>query len=265
MVAGMSKEPMKDRILSLGRRLEKSGPKSLEIRLSGGGLALFRSHGLQVISNEAEEMDTNGTCQVVITPMAGAISGLLISLMKILSAGPDGGPRADFAVQKFKGALSGNSKKPAGAWESDAMKSLVSAALDAAQKSFPPRPEVDEDPMGDFDPFADMEQRASRYWRRAKITIRNAGGELARHHEIRHMEHPHPLSAEPASHTWLRVANIDGVVLAGHWIPLLLSSVTVDDRVVACVLKRLKRLKLKPEIAMVVLADQKSRTKRRAR
>ena len=55
------------------------------------------------------------------------------------------------------------------------------------------------------------------------------------------------------------------MVLAGHWIPVLLSSIKVDDQVVACVLKRLKRLKLKPEIAMVVLADQKSRAKRRAR
>lgn len=261
----MSKEPMKDRILSLGRRLEKSGPKSLEIRLAGGGLALFRSHGLQVISNEAEEIDTNGTCQVVITPMAGAISGLLINLMKILSAGPDGSPRAEFALQKFKGALADNAKKPAGAWEAEAMKSIVGAALDAAQKSFPPRPEVDDEPMGDFDPFADLEQRASRYWRRAKITIRNVGGELARHHELRHLEQPQPLAAEPNPHTWLRVANIDGVVLAGHWIPLLLSSIKVDDRVVASVLNRLKRLKLKPEIAMVVLADQKSRAKRRAR
>jgi hypothetical protein len=259
----MPKEHIKDKILSLGRKLEKSGPKSFEIRLAGGSLALFRACGLQVISSEAEEIDTNSTCQVVITPMAGAISGLLISLMKILSTGPDGSSRADFALQKFKVTLSNNAKKPAGTWEADAMKSLVSAALDAAQKSFPPQPEADDEHMDDFDPFAEMEQRASKYLRRAKITIRNVDGELAMHQEFRQLKHPHPLGSEQNSQTWLRVANIDGVILDGHWIPLLLSSIKINDRIIATVLKRLKRLKLKPEIAMVVLADQKSQAKRR--
>lgn len=261
----MPKEPMKDRILSLGRRLEKSGPKSLEIRLSGGNLALFRSHGLQVLSTEAEEMDTNGSCLLVITPMAGAISGLLINIMNILTKGGGNEARADFAIERFKQVLSSRRTRPAGTWEGEAMKAIVSAALESAEKSFPPRPTVDENPMDDFDPFAEIEQHASKYWRHAKIHIRNADGELARIRRMHHLEQPPLKTANAATPTWRRVGGIDGVEIAGYWIPVLTSSAKVDDLTISKVLKRLTRLNLKPEIAMAALADKKGAKKRRDR
>ena len=78
-----------DRLLKIGKRLEKEGLGSFKTATPGGAPAYFRSHGLQIIPSEAEELDTNKACQIVITPEASALSGLVIALLRILGEGKE--------------------------------------------------------------------------------------------------------------------------------------------------------------------------------
>ena len=256
---------MKDKILYLGRKLEKKGQKSLEIRYGDAPPYLFRSHGLQVIPREAEELDTNGSCTLIITPLAGAISGLIIQLLRILGEGKNGMARANRAIQSYKQVLSEKRDRTPGSWEQDAMKTLIATSLELADK-VPRQLPADTDLQPEqIDSSTGVENHAARMWLQAKLTLRQASANMEQAQEAGLNPWISPSKASGNTPSWRQVAGINGVVIDGYWIPLVFSGAKVEASIITKVLRSLKRLKLKPEIALIAFADQKSRKKRRSR
>ena len=84
-----------DRILRIGKKLEKDGLKAFGTKTPTGHPSYFRACGLQIIPSEAEEIDTGKTCRLIITPYAASLSALVTDLIKVLKTGTSGAQRTE--------------------------------------------------------------------------------------------------------------------------------------------------------------------------
>lgn len=254
-----------DRLLKVGQKLEKEGLDSFKTATPSGLPVYYRAQGLQIIPSEAEEIDTNNRCQVVITQEAAGLSGLIMAILRILGVGDGGHRRSTTAIAQFKSVLSGN--KPQG-WEQGAAKDIVTAALKFADKPFP-APSKPND-WGDFDGFGEHIMRRYNHLRRTRDD-RNANGADAEHGPFGH-EHVDPFTGLPEqtssndtakpNGTWSEICGVMGVELDKHWIPVSFPSTTMTRKEEHAILRTIIRRGLKPEVAMTIIANRTKDLKR---
>jgi hypothetical protein len=249
----------KDRVLQVGRRLEKKGLASFKMTTPSGHPAYYRAQGLQIIPSEAEEIDTNMRCQIVITKEAAALSGLIMTVLKILGQGEGGMGRASAAVAQFKALLA---EKKLGEWEHGAAKDIVSASLSLADKTFPTPNHSDG--WDDVEDFGDHIMR--QYIHRRKI--RNRQHDSFDHEHIGAFSEPLNGSnvTEPikTSGDWLTIRGIIGLKLNQQWIPVSFPSVAITHKEELSILRAITHRGLRPEIAMTIIANRAKDLKRRA-
>jgi hypothetical protein len=258
-----------DRLLKIGKKLEKEGLGSFKTTTPGGAPAYFRSHGLQIIPSEAEELDTNKACQIVITPEASALSGLVIALLRILGEGKDGQRRTKASILAFGAALKSN-KNPD--WEHEAAKNLITAAIKAAETPFP-APGKQGDDWGEPDPFGEqMIGRYSTHWRRAKESLEARGNhfdpssrELSSIDPFTSLPEGTDNSGDIPDGVWIEISKIMGVVLVGHWVPVSFPAQPITQRSERTIMRTLRRKGLRPEIALTIIANRSKDLKRRSR
>lgn len=258
-----------DRLLKIGKKLEREGLSSFKTATPGGAPAYFRSHGLQIIPSEAEELDTNKACQIVITPEASALSGLVISLLRILGEGKDGQRRTKAAIQTFCAALKSN-RDPG--WELEAAKNLITAAIKAAETPYP-APGRHGDDWGDMDPSGEqMIGRYSTHWRRAKEILESRSNhfdpssrELSSIDPFTGLPEGPDNSGDIPDGVWIEISCIMGVVLGGHWVPVSFPTAPINQRTERAIMKALRRKGLRPEIALTIIANRGKDLKRRSR
>ena len=258
-----------DRLLKIGKKLEKEGLGSFKTATPGGAPAYFRSHGLQIIPSEAEELDTNKACQIVITPEASALSGLVIALLRILGEGKDGQRRTKAAVLAFGAALKSN-KNPG--WELEAAKNIITTSIKLAETPFP-APVRPGDDWGEPDPFNEhIIGRYSTHWRRAKETLEGRGTNFDPN--SRELSSLDPFTGQPEGAdnsgdipdgVWIEISCIMGVVLGGHWVPVSFPTAPINQRTERAIMKALRRKGLRPEIALTIIANRGKDLKRRSR
>jgi hypothetical protein len=257
----MAKLTAKDIILNLGRKLEKLGLKALEISNNYSNPSFFRSHGIQIIPGEADEIDTNGSCTLIITPHAGAISGLIIQVLKILDSIDNNKLRQGAAIQAFKEILVQYYKEPIGSWEVNAVKKMITASLEIVDKTYPPETKTNHCNSHLFDPFADESEDEIKFFRRRTHFIAHSLNENIEQELVanKNFLKSRQLNNDPL--VWLKITGINGMVISQHWIPLFFDSIQINDLVLNKVLKSLKRKKLNPEIALIALMNHKKQQK----
>ena len=249
-------------LLHLGAALEKGDLAKLHVRTPQGELTLFRCNGVQVIPSEAEEIDTGGSCSLVITPWAAVLSGVVIRCLRILG---QKAPRLRVkgAMKEMVACLISNRAKPVGDWESGASKALISIAL-----------HWDEMNLKTERTKADQEQQEPTM---ESLVDDCSPEEMSRLLEIRHRrlarivrvrEEPDILfdftmGVEPAGpkrlEGWIVISGIQGWVVSQTWMPVLGPEDRLDEKVIRKVAKGLARRGLKAELAMAVLANTRSR------
>lgn len=244
-----------DRLLKVGQKLEKEGLDSFKSTTPSGLPVYYRAQGLQIIPSEAEEIDTNSHCQVVITLEAAALSGLVLAALRILGQGGDGPRRSSAAIAQFKAVLL--RPKPPG-WEQVAAKDIVSAALKFADMPFPAPTKSSE--WGEFDGFG--EHSMSRYISRRRTKGDHRGDEQ---NPLGH-EHVDPFTGLPERTgvgeagsqpvAWSSIRGVMGVELARHWIPVSFPSSVMTHKQQQAILRSIVRRGLKPEIAMTIIANR---------
>lgn len=259
----MAKLTAKDLILNLGRKLEKLGLKALEIRNNYSNPSLFRSHGIQIIPSEADEIDTNGSCTLIITPHAGAISGLIIQVLKILDSIDNNKLRQGAAIKAFKEILVQAYKEPTASWENNAVKKMLTASLEIVDKTYPPETKTNDCNSHLFDPFADESEDEIKFFRKKTHFIAHSLNENIERELVANRNLLKDGQLKSASLVWLKITGINGVVISQHWIPLFFDSTQINDLVINKVLKSLKHKKLNPEIALIALMNHKKHQKSR--
>lgn len=254
----------KDRLLKVGQKLEKQGLAAFKTTTPSGTPAYYRAQGLQIIPSEADELDTNKACQVVITKEAAALSGLIMAVLRILGQGEDGARRSKAAIAQFKTLLA---SKGLNGWEAEAAKDIVSAGLGFADKPFPAP--VRSDGWGDFEGFGEHIMRQYIHRRRPKDA--NAadehgisGNELG--HPLMGHEENAPAGAADNSHgEWSQIRGVVGIALDKHWIPVSFPTLEISHKEEQAILRAIVRRGLKPEIAMTIIANRAKDLKRRSR
>jgi len=257
-----------DRLLKIGKKLDKEGLGSFKATTPGGAPVYFRSHGLQIIPSEAEELDTNKACQIVITPEASGLSGLVISLLRILGEGKDGQRRTKAAILAFRAALKSNGNP---GWELEAAKNLITAAIKAAETPYP-APGRHDDDWGDLDPFGEqMIGRYSTHWRRAKEILESRSNhfdpssrELSSIDAFTGLPEGTNNSGDIPDGVWIEISKIMGVVLGGHWVPVSFPAEPITQRSERAIMRALRRKGLRPEIALTIIANRAKDLKRRS-
>jgi len=247
-----------DRLLKVGQKLEKDGLDSFKTTTPSGLPVYYRAQGLQIIPSEAEEIDTNSCCQVVITQEAAALSGLVLATLRILGQGDDGQRRTAAAVSQFKLVLL--RPKPQG-WELVLAKDIVTAALKFADMPFPAPSKPSE--LGDFDGFGDHIMR--RYINRRRIKGDQDDSSGAEQNPFSH-EHVDPFTGLPERTSgseaatrpgvWSEIRGVMGVELSQHWIPVSFPSCPTTRKEQQAILRTIVRRGLKPEIAMTIIANR---------
>lgn len=258
-----------DRLLKIGKKLEKEGLSSFKTATPGGAPAYFRSHGLQIIPSEAEELDTNKACQIVITPEASALSGLVIALLRILGEGKDGQRRTKAAILAFGAALKSN-KNPG--WELEAAKNIITTSIKLAETPFP-APLRPGDDWGEPDPFGEhIIGRYSTHWRRAKETLEGRGNnfdpssrDLSSRDPFVGLPEGTDKSGDIPDGVWIEISTIMGIVLGGHWVPVSFPPTPIKQTTERAIMKALRRKGLRPEIALTIIANRGKDLKRRSR
>lgn len=255
-----------DRLLKIGQKLEKEGLASFKTTTPSGLPVYYRAQGLQIIPSEAEEIDTNKCCQIVITQEAAALSGLVMAVLRILGQGDDGARRSNAAVTQFKTVLS--SIKSQG-WELVAAKDVITSSLKLADKPFPAPTKPDE--CGDFDGFGEHIMRRYNFHRRRIREDQNESGTTPQQSPFGD-EHADPFTglskhtnpSEPAKSNvgWSEIRGVMGIVLEQHWIPVSFPPTTLTRRGEQAVLRAIVRRGLKPEIAMTIIANRAKDLKR---
>jgi hypothetical protein len=257
-----------DRLLKIGKKLDKEGLGSFKATTPGGAPVYFRSNGLQIIPSEAEELDTNKACQIVITPEASGLSGLVISLLRILGEGKDGQRRTKAAILAFRAALKSNGNP---GWELEAAKNLITAAIKAAETPYP-APGRHDDDWGDLDPFGEqMIGRYSTHWRRAKEILESRSNhfdpssrELSSIDAFTGLPEGTDNSGDIPDGVWIEISKIMGVVLGGHWVPVSFPAEPITQRSERAIMRALRRKGLRPEIALTIIANRAKDLKRRS-
>jgi hypothetical protein len=255
----------KDRVLSVGRKLDKKGLASFKMATPSGHPAYYRSNGLQIIPSEVEEIDTNGRCLIIITPEAASLSGLVMTLLQILGQGEAGPRRAFAAVTQFKTLLAG---KRLGGWELSAAKDIVTASLSLADKAFPSP--VDERGCGEIEDNGDnimrqhMHRRKIRDWQRdfSEASYHRAFDHAFIDNLSKPLDGSSATSPNKSNGDWITIRGIIGLELSQHWIPVTFPSNKITHKEKLSILRAITRRGLKPEIAMTIIANRPKGVKR---
>lgn len=255
-----------DRILRIGKKLEKDGLKAFGTKTPTGHPAYFRACGLQIIPSEAEELDTGKACRLIITPYAASLSALVTALIKALKTGASGAQRTEALMDEMKTKTFRDAPR-AGEWEILAAKDIVSSALKIAERSFSESRTEEQDDGSMMDPFTgEIHEHRLEHWRHAhEIIGRYAGREGARPARSFQTGVPDLRGTADRQLTWLEVRAHLGVVIGGYWIPVgnvtQLSGSTAQLRLT----KNLLRKGLKPDIALTIIANAGKRPKGKGR
>jgi hypothetical protein len=78
------KQDQKAELLKIGASLEKGADHKIVVKAPSGDPMFFRAIGLQVITCESEELDTGGSCVLVINAQAALLSGVIIRCLRVL-------------------------------------------------------------------------------------------------------------------------------------------------------------------------------------
>jgi len=130
----MSRISPSDRILALGVALEQGRHEVLIINIPvHPGYALFRSQGLQIVPNEALELDTGGQDTLIVTPRADIVSGVLLQIVSALPC-LIGSPELALFVQETAIKLRKARMSPSADWETKALSEIIALGLDLAKR-----------------------------------------------------------------------------------------------------------------------------------
>jgi len=255
-----------DRILKIGTKLEKSGLKAFGAKTPTGHPVYFRAAGIQIIPNEAEEIDTGKTCRVVITPLAASLSALVSVLIKALKAGMLGAQRTEALMEEMMTKTFKDAPR-SGEWEVTAAKDIVSAALKIAERSFSDSRTEELDDWSMMDSFTgEVHEHRQEPWRHAREILSRYAGRGRPRPDVPLRSVVSDINGSVDRHlTWLEVRAHLGVVIGGYWIPIgnvtRLSSSTAQLRLT----KALLRKGLKPDIALTIIANAGKRPKGKGR
>jgi len=255
-----------ERILKIGKKLEKKGLKAFGSTTPGGQPAYFRAQGLQIIPSEAEELDTGKTCRLVITSLAANLSGLVTEVIKVIRSQSAGRTREVALIEELKTKLF-KDMTASGQWEVMAAKDIVSASLNLVERKFEDSSESDSDDCSGFDPFTgEIADHRRHYWSRAQEILgkHSAGGSHKVTQPIlaKDSESPHLGICLPK---WVEVFGLVGVAIAGFWIPVVSPVRLAGPRKQADLVRALRRKNLKPDIALTIIANAPKRAKRTGR
>ena len=243
--------------MKIGAKLEKKGLIGFRAHPRGGVEVYFRCHGLQVIPSEAEEIDTHHACQLVITPLAAGLSGLIFSILRILNSGQDGKRRALAAIGKFAQILATDR---ADGWEMRAAKDMVSASISMTEAPFPPAPEDKRSP--EF--LLESENshfffRRNGHWHELQQRLSQLSDRDLEAIGRRHLcAGDHQASTQHDAldgRNWLTLRNVSGVILERCWIPVHFPARPLTCADTRGIIKAITRKGLRPEIAMAIMAN----------
>jgi hypothetical protein len=252
-----------DRILKIGKKLEKNGLKAFGSTTPGGQPAYFRAHGLQIIPSEADELDTGKTCRLVITSLAANLSGLVTAVIKVLKVLSAGQKRTEGFIEELKTKVF-KDMPTSEQWEAAVAMNIVSISLKMVEREFEASPETESDDWSGFDPSTgEITDHQSRYWSRAQEILRNHSGR-GRHDLTKPIEARYSMRTQQSSPLlqWVEVLGIIGVDIAGFWIPVVSPAGLAGPRKQAELVKALRRKKLKPDIALTIIANSAKKPKR---
>ena len=255
-----------DRILRIGKKLEKEGLKAFGTKTPTGQPAYFRACGLQIIPSEAEEIDTGKTCRLIITPFAASLSALVADLIKALKAGGAGAQRTEALIQDMKTKTFKDVPRD-GEWEVIAAKDIVSSALKIAERSFSDSRPEELDDWSMMDPFTgEIHEHRHENWARAReILGRYAGLERSKPARSLRSGVPDLQGTIDRNLTWLAVRAHLGVVVGGYWIPVGNVTRLYGSAAQLGLTKTLLRKGLKPDIALTIIANAGKRPKGKGR
>lgn len=252
-----------DRILRIGKKLEKEGLKAFGAKTPTGHPAYFRACGLQIIPSEAEEIDTGKTCRLIITLLAANLSALVTGLIKALKTGASGVRRAEALIEEMKAKTFKDISTTRG-WEAAAAKEIVSSALKIAEHTFPESTAEVQDEWSIMDPFTgEIHEHRQVHWRHAREMLgRYAGREMSRPaSSLRAGASDFPGLVDRHL-TWLEVRGHLGVVIGGYWIPVGNVTRLTGRTAQLGLTKSLLRKGLKPDIALTIIANAHKTPKR---
>jgi hypothetical protein len=252
----MSAMTPNDRILRIGKKLEKDGLKAFVSRTPTGQPAYFRACGLQIIPSEAEEIDTGKTCRLIITPLAGSLSALVTDLIKALKTGVSGSQRTEALIEEMKTKTFKDAPR-SGEWEVTAAKDIVSSALKIAERTFTVSRSEEQYDWSMMDPFTgEIHEHRQENWRHAREILSRYAGRGKPRPDVTLRSVVSDINGPVDRHlTWREVRAHLGVVIGGYWIPVgnvtRLSGSTAQLELA----KTLLRKGLKPDIALTIIAN----------
>jgi hypothetical protein len=251
-----------DRILKIGKKLEKDGLKAFRAKTPMGHPVYFRASGLQIIPSEAEEIDTGKTCRLIITPLAASLSALVADLIKALKAGTSGPQRIEALMEVLKTKTFKDAPR-SGEWEVAAAKDMVSSALKIAERTFYVSRSEEQDEWSIVDPFTgEIHEHRKEPWRNAREI-------LGRYAEGAQPRSPRPIQSNTLCSrdavelrpAWLEVRAHLGVVIGGYWIPVGNVKRLTGRTAQLGFMKNLLRKGLKPDIALTIIANARKSPK----
>ncbi len=256
------KQDQKTQLLKLGATLEKGEGHKIVVKAPSGDPMFFRASGLQVIPSEDQELDTGGSCILIINAQAGLLSGVIIRCLRVLGleAGRD---RAKKVVKEMAERLVRDRGQAAGSWEGQAAKDLVTVALKwaekPAKKERPGRQQLDDEIPTHPLTGEPMPEELIPHWRMAQ---RRAARQMRETEEDTLMQFTMEACAEDKKETkngWVVIGGLQGVIAADAWYPVVGPEDQIDEKVIRKVAKGLARRGLKVELAMTVLANIRCR------
>jgi hypothetical protein len=251
-----------DRILRIGKKLEKNGLKAFGAKTPAGQPAYFRACGIQIIPSEAEEIDTGKTCRLVITPYAESLSALVADLIKALKTGASGAQRTEALMEEMK-AKTFKSAPRLGEWEVSAAKDIVSSALKIAERPFNESLTEEHEDLSMMDPFTgEIHEHRQEHWRHAREILSRYAGRGKPRPDVPLRPVVSGVNGSVERHlTWLEVRAHLGVVIGGYWIPVGNVARLTGRTAQLALTKRLIRKGLRPDIALTIIANARKSTK----
>lgn len=256
------KQDQKAALLKLGATLAKGEANKIVVKAPSGDPMFFRAAGLQVIPSEAEELDTGGSCILVINAHAALFSGVIIRCLRVLGLEAGCG-RAKKFVKEMAECLVRDRGQAAGTWEGQAAKDLVTIALKWVEKpekkDRPGRHQSDEEIPTHPLTGEPMPDELIPHWRKARL---RAVRQMRESDEDTLMQFTMETCAEDKKaekEGWVVIGGLHGVIAAGAWYPVVGPDDQIDEKVIRKVAKGLARRGLKPELAMTVLANIRCR------
>lgn len=261
----MKPNKLMDTITRLGAALEKDAGQSLVVCSTNTlGYALFREQGIQVLPDESHEVDTGGSCLLIITSKAAVMSGLILRMKEEIQAEVSPAVYAQFYV-KLASLLRSKRDGDINSWEEGAMKDAISLALDYFGKNLDggekaqPRKKLDPftgqsaelpDELTQGDSGAWGDELPLGYWTHAKRTLRHTMQVQAGRSK-----------GESESAPAIIVCGVAGSLVGRLWLPLVDRTVKLTPGLVRRIVARLIRLKYDPSYGQAILQEMLARSK----